>query len=131
MKKDIEQHEVEDVCLAAVKEAHGVMDHIWAVHILNLKEEAIHNVLISVSGEGKQGEKTITSRYFLESLEAGASKQLEVILPETTQLNHRYWVSFQENGNMLDKRFMLESERFEDDLLDFIPLLNTLGILVW
>jgi hypothetical protein len=87
-------------------------------------------VLINASGEGKNGEKTVTSRYFIDELPGGSAKQLEVILPETTVLNHRFWISFQEDGNMLDKRYILESERFNDDLLDFIPLLNSLGILV-
>lgn len=121
---------MQDIVIALVKEPNGVMDYLWAVHLINLKDEPITNVLVSVSGEGKNGEKTITTRYFLESLLGNSSKQLEVILPETMKLNHRYWVSFQEDGNMLDKRFMLECERFDDDLLDFIPLLNTLGILV-
>jgi hypothetical protein len=130
MKKDIPKNEVSDIVIALVKEPNGVLDFIWAVHILNLKDEPVSNVLISASGEGKDGLKTATTRYFLEALPARTSRQLEVILPETMTLNHRYWVSFQENGNMLDKRFMLEHQRFEDELLDFIPVLNTLGLLV-
>lgn len=130
MKKDLPENEVNDILIALIKEPNGVLDYLWAVHIINLKEEAVTNVLISISGEGKDGTKTTTTRYFLDTLPARSSKQLEVILPETMTLNHRYWVSFQENGNMLDKRFMLECERFEEELLDFIPLLNTLGLLV-
>lgn len=132
MKSDIDFPKVEKVGICAVPhEADGVVT--WKVHILNLLDEDIQNVLVSTRGYGKKNDDQVATselRHYFEDVKAGSSRSIEVIPQELVGLNNQYWVSFYIDKTIFDKKFIfLPDTLLEKNLVD-LPIIGEKGILI-
>ena len=132
MKKDIEFPEVEKVGVCAVpNEAEGMKT--WKVHIINLLDESITNVLVSTRGYGKKGEEKVNTselRHYFEDVQAGSSRAIEVIPEDLIGLNNQYWVSFYIGSKIFDKKFIFLPDTLLEKNLVELPVLEEKGILI-
>ncbi len=129
MKKDIPIHKVTDVAIAIVP----ADDEFWDVHILNLKYEPIYNVFISTRGYGERGGQQVATtqmRYFIDGIASRTVHKIEPIACELFDLAHEFWVSFQQEGVMYDKKFIFVSGSISNDYLTQIPILDTEGVMI-
>lgn len=133
MKKDIPHQKVEDIAIAIVPREDPATDELWDTYLINLKESAIENLLISSKGYGEiRGEKTKTStlRHFFDSVEALHVVQIEPIQPALFAITNEYWISFVHEGHMYDKRYLFVPGSI--DLRNFtpIPFINKRGVMI-
>lgn len=130
MKKDIDFPKVENVGICAVRSDDG---ETWKVHLLNLHEEPLQNILVSTRGYGRKKDqevKTSELRHFFEKVDANSSLQIELIPKELQGLNNQYWVSFYFKEQIFDKKFIfLPDTLLEKNLVD-LPVLGQKGILI-
>ena len=129
MRKDIESREVLDIGLALIPEVDKTHGTLWDVYLVNLKDDPIYNVLINVSGERSRGNSgTSTIRYHIPEVAGQSFHQIEVMLPEVAKLKNQYWLSFQHDNYMFDKKYIIDEDSIsvEPDLI--IPLMGKLGI---
>lgn len=135
MIKDIPVLKVEDLAIAVVPRLTHEEDHedFWDTYLLNLKEDAIHAVLVNARGYGLlNGEerRTTTLRYFWEVIPPKSAVKIEPIQKSVLGLANEYWVSFSLNDYLYDKKYVfvpgsLESMHFTD-----IPLLHRKGVMI-
>lgn len=135
MIKDIPVLKVEDLAIAVVPRLEHEEDHddFWDTYLLNLKEEAIHAVLVNARGYGLLDgveRRTTTLRYFWDLIPSKSAVKIEPIQKSVLGLANEYWVSFSFNDYLYDKKYVfvpgsLESMHFTD-----IPLLNRKGVMI-
>lgn len=133
MKKDLPENIVEDIAMAVVLMSETPETKSWSVYLVNLKDTAIENVLISSKGYGeKDGKQVKTSilRHFLGDMEAKAFKGVEAIDPEVFGLTNEYWLSYYIGGVIYDKKFIFLPESIVEDNLIRIPLVNKAGVMI-
>ena len=133
MKKDIPILKVQDIAVVIAPENEDIESEIWDVYILNFKDEAIENVLINSRGYGEIGGeqvKTTVLRYFYEKISAQSFVKLELIKREVFQLANEYWVSFNLNNHMYDKRYIFVNGSIEPSNFTHVPLLNRKGVMI-
>jgi len=133
MKKDIPILKVEDIAIVISPENADATSEIWDVYILNLKEEAIENVIVNSSGYGEiDGErvKTTMLRYFYEKIDAQSFVKLELIKREVFQLANEYWLSFSLNNQMYDKRYIFVNGSIVSSNFTRVPLLDRRGVMI-
>ena len=106
MKKDIPSLKVEDLAVCIVPSEST--DELWDCYLLNLQEQAIHNVLVVSRGYGEDGEgfrrQTTTLRHFFEKVEPLDIQPIEPIPKQLFGFTNEYWISFTQNGHMFDKK---------------------------
>jgi len=131
MKKDIPVKKVTEIAIAALP---GEEDpSFWDVYLLNLKEEDIRNVLITSKGYGEiKGEKVETTqlRYFFEIIGAEMAVKIEPIDSKLFELTNEYWISFQYDGFMYDKKYVFVQGSFMDMNFTMLPLIQKRGIMI-
>lgn len=134
MNKDIEIKEVKDIAIAATP---GEVDEkgevMWNIYFINLKHTPVENVLINASGSGLiDGEerKTATMRYFLGNMEPRSFKRFELMLAESLALTNLFWVSFFEDGNMLDKKYIFPPGSINPELMTIVPIIRQSGVVL-
>ena len=139
MKKDIPNHKVEDLAIAIVPREEPSdpieikEEDLWDTYILNLKEETLKSVLISSHGYGKvDGEeiKTTKLRHFFEEIGPLQILKIEPIPTKLFQLANEYWVSFQLDGYMYDKKYVFVEGSIEPFNFTLIPFLNKKGVMI-
>lgn len=136
MLKDIPNYKVEDIGVAIVpknEEAKESEDELWDVYLVNLKKDAIFNVLISTEGYGeKDGEKVKTStlRHFIEGVEGESYVLIEPIQQAVFELTNQYWVSFKIGNTMYDRKYVFVRGSINKDNFTKIPILNKKGVLI-
>lgn len=132
MKNDIEIPEVKNVCVAVAREQNLDGSYLWKVFLLNKNGFELKNVLVSSSGYGetKDGEqKTSILRHFFEEVPANASQEIEIIDEGVFHLNNEYWVSYQAENKMFDKRYLFVPDSISDKNIIHIGMLEKDGIL--
>ncbi|MVN91679.1 hypothetical protein [Mucilaginibacter aquatilis] len=133
MIKDLPQNIVEDIAVAVALEKESVESKVWYVYIINLKQQAIENVLITSKGYGeKDGEqvKTSTLRHMIPLIEAGKSALIEPIDEQTFGLNNEYWISYYIGKDIYDKKFIFLPESIVDGNFIKLPVLNKVGVMI-
>ncbi len=135
MLKDIHQLKMTDFGVAMVPTTTGTDDgeQVWECYLINLKKEPVLQVLVTSSGYKKSEEeelKSSTLRYFYERIEASQAVMLELIPAELVQLTNEFWVSFQFEGHMYDKRYLFVEGSLDESLLTEVPVLNKKGVLI-
>jgi len=133
MIKDLPPNIVKDIAIAVALEKESVESKIWYVYVINLKNVAIENVLITSKGYGeKNGEQVKTSvlRHMFPVIDKGSYKLIEPIDEQTFGLNNEYWLSYYIDGNIYDKKFIFLPESIVD--LNFIrlPVVNKVGVMI-
>lgn len=133
MKKDIIPPIVENIAVAVVKEQNELLETIWNVYLLNLKQENIEGVLVTSKGYGvynNEEVKTSILRHFLDVVKANDYKKIEPIVESVFGLNNEFWISFFINNVMYDKKYIFLPETIKDENLILIPLLNKKGVII-
>ncbi|RZM16193.1 MAG: hypothetical protein EOO88_43015, partial [Pedobacter sp.] len=124
---------VEDVAMAVVLKSETPEVKNWTVYFINLKDEALENVLISSKGYGeKDGKmvKTSVLRHSLGEVAARSFKGVEAIDPEVFGLTNEYWLSYYIGGVIYDKKFIFLPESIVDDNLIHVPLVDSPGVMI-
>jgi hypothetical protein len=136
MRKDIKIPKVENISVAVVEELNEEKTaNIYNVYLINNKNVAIENVLVSSKGYGENkstGEKIKTSvlRHGLGTVEANSFVKIEPIMEELFGVNNEYWLSFFESNTMLDKKYIFLAESIQPSNYVNIPLIDKKGILI-
>lgn len=133
MKKDLPLNIVEDISVAVVLEAESPTTKVWNVYLINEKNTAIQNVLVSSKGYGvKDGKdvKTTILRHFIGDMDAKTSQKIEAIDPQVFGLTNEYWLSYYMNGTIYDKKYVFLPESIVDENLIKIPLVNKPGVMI-
>ena len=133
MKADLPENTVEDIAMAVVLMGETPEVKSWTVYLVNLKNEAITNVLISSKGYGeKDGKQVKTSvlRHFVGDMEANSFAAVEAIDPEVFGLTNEYWLSYYIGSTIYDKKFIFLPESIIDSNLIKVPLVNKPGVMI-
>lgn len=142
MKKDIPQYKVEDLAIAIVPrkgreiiDANSVENEIdlWDTYIINFKEDPINSVLVNSRGYGElEGNeiKTTVLRHFFEEIGPMRVVKIEPIQTKLFELTNEYWVSFQYNGYMYDKRYVFVKGSISEMNFTKIPFLDQKGVMI-
>ncbi len=122
----------EDIVIAVVPEKLEE-EPGWMVYIVNLKNKALKNVLVTSNGYGEVNEKRIktsTLRHFIESIPAQGYSKIEPIIEDVFGLSNEYWVSFYVNDSIYDKRFVFLPESIQESNFITVPLINKKGVMI-
>ncbi len=135
MKKDIPQYKVEDLAIAVVPRIeNGIVDaELWDAYIINLKEEAIQNVLVNSTGYGEmEGAtmKTTTLRHYFEEIGPLQIAKIEPIQTKLFNITNEFWVSFNFEGYMFDKRYVFVKGSISETNFTTIPFLDKKGVMI-
>ncbi len=131
MKKDIEIPEVRNVSVAVIKEDDEESGLNWKVYLLNKNPFPIRNVLVSTSGFDSEegGQRTSTLRHFFDEVAPQGFQVIELLDKAVLHLNNEYWVSYQAEGSMFDKRYLFVPDSISDKNIIRIGMLDKEGIL--
>lgn len=133
MKEDIHTPKVTDVAMAVAQNADEDGEMAWYVYLINLKDEALDNVLISSRGYGElDGEPRATSemRHFLDRLAPRSWARVERIVEDVFGLSNQYWVSFYLDGTIHDRKYIFLPESISEENFTRLPLMDTHGVLI-
>ncbi|MGH1337315.1 MAG: hypothetical protein ACRBFS_14420 [Aureispira sp.] len=131
MKKDIPVRKVTDIAIAALPSVED--ENFWDVYFINLKNQGIKNVFISSRGYGTiDGEKIETTqlRYFYEEIGPELAIKVEPLDPELFKLANEYWISFNADGFMYDKKYVFVQGSFMEENFTTIPIIGRKGIMI-
>ncbi|GAB5538805.1 MAG: hypothetical protein Salg2KO_09080 [Salibacteraceae bacterium] len=132
MKSDIEFPEVNEVGVCAIPKVELDQTY-WHVHLINMRDSAITNVLVSTRGYGKREEeqvKTSELRHYFEQIDGKSTQAIEVIPSDLVGLSNQYWVSFYIDRKIFDKKFVFLPDTLLDKNLTKVPVLDQDGILI-
>lgn len=133
MKKDLPENIVEEISVAVVLEEETPEVKSWAVYLINMKNVAIENVLITSKGYGlKDGEEVKTSvlRHMIPLIAAKEFAKIEIIDEQVFGLNNEYWISYYINKEIFDKKFIFLPESIIDSNFIKVPLVNKPGVMI-
>ena len=129
MKKDIPQYKVEDLAIAI---SPSDDPELWDAFVINLKEDPIKSVLINSRGYGEiDGEKIKTTvlRHFFEEIGPLQIHKIEPIPTKLFTITNEYWVSFQFDGYMYDKKYVFVKGSIDEMNFTRIPFLDKEGVM--
>jgi hypothetical protein len=132
VKKDIIIPPVVGVQVAVARKLNLINEYEWSVHLINRNQQKISNIMVTSSGYGSfdtEEIKTSTLRHFFEVLDANSSLQIELITPEVFKLSNEYWVSYWQNDQLFDKRFVFVPDSISDKNIIEITALGLEGVL--
>lgn len=133
MKKDLPENIVKDVAIAIVLEQEYADGNDYRVYLINLSDKAINNVLISSKGYGQldgEGVRTSTLRHFFEQVGPGTFVGVETIQDRLFGLNNEYWLSYYQDKNIFDRKFIFLPESVVEGNFIRIPLVNKPGVMI-
>lgn len=134
MKKDIVYPKVEDVAFAVVREKNDINEDVWNVYLINLKKQAIKNVLVSSKGyvTDVKGNTTKTSvlRHAVGNVEANDYAKIEPIIEDVFALNNEYWLSFYLDNQMYDKKYIFLAETIKEENFVTVPIIKKQGVMI-
>ena len=136
MLKDIPKLKVKDVGLAIVPGEGKVAENeieLWDAYLINLKKDTIFSVFINMTGydgEGKDKIKTSSFKMFIEEIPTEAYAKVEQVASNIFHLTNEYWVSFRENNQLYDKKFVFVKGSIDRANFTDIPIINRKGVLI-
>ena len=133
MKKDIPVKKVTDVAIAILPQEGDADAEVWDVYLINLKKAPITNVLITSKGFGElegNAVKTTEIRRFFEQIEARTCKQVELLPKELFGIANQFWVSFNFDDYMFDRKYTFVAGSIAPDNLVQVPFLERPGIMI-
>ncbi len=128
MKKDINPSKVENIAVAIVKEKNEDGNEVWNSYLLNLNDYNIDTVLVSTKGYSAS-KKTSVLRHFLDEIPAKSFKKIEPLIEDVFALTNEFWVSYNHNNEMLDKKYIFVPDSISEKMLTNVPLINKKGII--
>jgi hypothetical protein len=132
MKKDIQIPEVENVFIAIVKEYNDEFQcEDWNAYVINNKEVVIEMVLIVSKGYDEDSLlETSIMRKKIEKLPAKSFAKIELLEGEVLKISNFFNVTFFEENQLFDKKYLFEKGTIKEGALRNIPLINKRGILL-
>lgn len=135
MKKDILRLKVEDVGIAIVPREKSAEDEVelWDTFLVNLKKGSLKNVLINSKGYGElEGEdrKTTVLRHYFEEIGPMCCVLIEPIPRDLFQMANEYWISFQYDGYMYDRKYVFVKGSIAEEHFTTIPIMERKGVLI-
>ncbi len=134
MLKDIPIRKVEDIAIAIVPPFQSSEEEeLWQVHLINLKDQPIRNVIVNSKGYGKRKRedvKTSTLRYYYEAIPARTSVVIESIQTKLFDLVHEFFVSFSINNYLYDKKYVFVKGSIESVNFTQIPIVERKGVMI-
>lgn len=133
MKADLPQNHVEFISVAVILESDGPDGGDWQVYLINEKEVALRNVMVSSKGYGlKDGVEVKTSvlRHFIGDLESKEYARIEAIDPQVFGLTNEYWLSYYIDGTIYDKKYIFLPDSIVDENMIRVPILDKPGIMI-
>lgn len=133
MIKDLPENIVRDIAIAVALEKETAENKLWYVYLINLKNVAIENVLITSKGYGeKDGAPVKTSilRHMFPIVESGSYKLIEPIDEQTFGLNNEYWLSYYIGRDIYDKKFIFLPESIVEMNFTRLPVVNKVGVMI-
>tara|TARA_R110002049_G_scaffold305714_2_gene503048 strand:- start:2024 stop:2428 length:405 start_codon:yes stop_codon:yes gene_type:complete len=132
MRKDFEIPEVKGVSVAIIhEELEG--ESGWYVYLINENNEDLKNVLVSSSGYKKEQDeviKTSVLRHMIADLPPMSYARVESIMDDVFHLNNQYWVSFQLEGVLYDKKYIFLPDSIQEKNTTLVPVIGKKGILI-
>lgn len=135
MKEGLAGPIVENVAVAIVQELSENNEFIYNAYLLNLRDDIMEGIIISVTGYGKNpqsGEqlKTATLRHSLEVLLPNEAAKIEPMMEEVFAIDNEFWISFWVNDDLFDKKFVFPAGTIDPLKMELIPLLGFKGSLL-
>lgn len=133
MKLEELRKKASGIAIAAIIKNEGTPEETWSIHIINLNDFPLENVLINSFGFGVvEGEEIKTSqlRHYIELIPGNSSQQIELITEEVFHLNNQYMVTYYIDKNIFDKKFIFESNSINKSKIHPIDDLNAKGVLL-
>ncbi len=133
MKADLPENIVEDMGIAIALTGETAEAKSWTVYLVNFKEVAVQNAMITSKGYGEKDGKSVKTsllRHFIGDVPALAYAGVEAIDPAVFGLTNEYWLSYYLNGDIFDKKFIFLPESIVEGNLIHIPVLNKPGVLI-
>lgn len=133
MRKDIHAPKVEGVAMAVVREADADGEEGWFVYLINQRDVALENVLVSSRGYGElEGEARRTSemRHFLDRLGPRSWARIERIVEDVFGLSNQYWLSFYIGREIHDRKYIFLPDSIQEDHFTDLPLMDRRGVLI-
>lgn len=132
MRKDFEIPKVKNVSVAIIKEEIDGAEG-WYVYLINQNANDLKNVLVTSSGYINDGDdvvKTAVLRHMIADLPPYSYARVESIMEDIFHLNNQYWVSFQMEGIMYDKKYIFLPESIQTKNFTDIPVVEKQGVLI-
>lgn len=133
MRKDIHAPKVEGVAMAVVRETDAEGDEGWYVYLINQRDVALENVLVSSRGYGElEGEARRTSemRHFLDRLGPRSWARIERIVEDVFGLSNQYWLSFYIGHEIHDRKYIFLPDSIQEAHFTDLPLMDRRGVLI-
>jgi hypothetical protein len=134
MKKDIEVPKVKAVYVAAIIEINEQLEEVWTVHVINDQERAIEGVLVTSKGyeveNDIQYQRSTLLRHSIGDVAAKSSAVIEMIAPEVFEIYNEYWVTFFQDGQLLEKKFTFGPFTIDKNFIEPLPAIELKGIIV-
>lgn len=137
MLKDIDPPKVEDVAVAIALEQEtdnlGQEVKTFHAYLINLRNEAMENILIRSNGygehEGKNYETTELRRFY-DQLGPKDYLKIEPILEDALVLSNQYWVSFYIDKVLYDRKYVFVPGSVEATNFITLPLVGKTGVMI-
>jgi hypothetical protein len=133
MRSDIRPPKVEGIAMAVVREQDAEGGDAWYVYLINQRDEAIENVLVSSRGYGELGgeaRRTSEMRHFLGRLEAKSWARIERIMEDVFPLSNQYWLSFYVGRVLHDKKYIFLAGSIDESNFTTLPLMQAKGVMI-
>ncbi len=102
MIKDLPENKVEDIAIAVALEKESVESKIWYVYLINLKKEAIENVLITSKGYGEKDGEQVNGKSIMGLMMLAAGPGSKVIVKAE---GHDALAALAELETLLNRKF--------------------------
>jgi hypothetical protein len=134
MKKDIDISEVTDVYIAAVLNKEVGKSDAWYIYLINDKPIMIDGVMITSRGykESGLGLEVVSStlRHAIGNVPYKTAAKVELIDSQVFTVYNEYWVTFFEDGKLMEKKFTFGPHTIDDGFLEDLPVMKQKGIIV-
>lgn len=133
MKQDIVTPAVTNVIVAVAPRDTNTSEDLWDIYVINLRKSPMENVLITSQGYGQLDGKDKTTtvlRHFHQSIAPGTFLKVEPIQRELFGIQNEYWISFNDQEQMLDKRFVFKAGQISEAAFKQVPVLGRPGVMI-
>ncbi len=132
MLKDIDFKRVTDLAMAVVPNTEEGSDD-YKVYLLNLKDEPIEGVMINSVGYGTVDDKEVKTsniRQLIDRIDPQTAIAVELITEELKSLSNQFWVSFWQNGELYDKKYVFVRESINEEFFTEVPIVGQRGVMI-
>ena len=74
--------------------------------------------------------ETSVLRYFYEKISAKSYTKVELIIEDVLELSNQYWLSYYQDGQIYDKKYIFLANTIEEQFFTKIPYIEKKGVLI-